>query len=260
MGTHTPGDRRTVQSVERACEIVAVLKNLDGAGVTEIADRVGMSKGSVHTYLSTLKQNDYVTEADGVYRIGLRFLEVGEYAKRQEQLYRHGRSPLDELAVETGELVRLVVEEHGRGVYLYKAAGENAIETTIHPGQREHLHCTAQGKAILSQLPESTVLDIVDEFGLPARTENTITELEDLLAELERIRERGVAFSDGEATRRLRCVAAPIQAPNGEPMGALGVFGPTSRLRDERFDETLPNAVTNAANIIEINMQMAATS
>nr|WP_255349658.1 IclR family transcriptional regulator C-terminal domain-containing protein [Halostagnicola sp. A56] len=126
----------------------------------------------------------------------------------------------------------------------------------MQPGQREYLHCTSQGKAILAHLSESTVRDIVDEHGLPARTDKTVTDLETLLEELETIRERGVAFSRSEVTRGMRCVAAPIHAPDSSIVAALGVCGPTSRLQGDRFQVEIPKTVRNAANIVEINMQM----
>lgn len=251
-------DHRTIQSVEKACRIIRVLRDLDGAGVTEITNHVDMTKGSVHTYLSTLNQNDIVTESDGRYQLGLYLLDLGEYVKHRNQVYQSSQDPLDELAAETGELARLMVKEQGYGVYLAKSEGENAIETTVLPGQREYLHYTSQGKAILAQIPESEVREIIAEHGLPERTENTITDSDELFEELAEIRERGIAFSQSERTRGLRCVAAPIHAPNGEVVAAIGVCGPTSRIHGDWFREELPETVLDKANVIEINMQMTA--
>lgn len=256
--TETPNeDGRTIQSVEKACRIIRALRELDGAGVTEIASRVDMSKGSAHTYLQTLKRNNIVTETKGQYRLSLFLLELGEYVKHRNQVYQFAQDSLNEMAAETGELARLIVREQGYGVYLAKSEGENAIETPIRPGQREYLHYTSQGKAILAHLSESEVRKIIDEHGLAERTENTITDSDELFEELAEIRERGIAFSQSERTRGLRCVAAPIHAPNGEVVAAIGVCGPTSRMREKRFREELPEIVRDKANVIEVNMQMA---
>lgn len=257
MTENPTADGRTIQSVEKACRIVRALRELDGAGVTAIADHTGIPKGSVHTYLNTLKQNDIVTESDGRYRLGFFLLELGEYVKHKSLVYQFGQDPLEELSAETGELARIIVREQGRGVYLAKSEGENAIETTIRPGQREYLHYTSQGKAILAHMSDGDVRAIVDEHGLPERTENTITDSDELFEELAEIRRRGVAFSQSERTRGLRCVAAPIHAPNSEVVAAIGVCGPTSRMRGDRFREELPEIVRDKANVIEINMQMA---
>lgn len=249
---------RTIQSVEKACAIIRALRELDGAGITELANHVDMSKGSVHTYLTTLKCNDLVTETGGHYRLGLSFLDLGEYVKQQNQVYQSAQNSLDEMAAATGELARLIMREDAHGIYLAKSKGENAIQTTVRPGQREYLHCTSQGKAILAQLPEPEVRRIIAEHGLPERTANTITETDELFAELEEIRSHGIAFSRSELTRGLRCVAAPIHGPDGNPIAAIGICGPTSRMQGERFREEYPKIVRDKANVIEINMQMAA--
>ncbi|WP_161605588.1 IclR family transcriptional regulator [Natrialba chahannaoensis] len=248
---------RTIQSVEKACAIIRALRELDGAGITELATHLDMSKGSVHTYLTTLKRNDLVTESGGRYQLGLSFLDFGEYVKRQNLVYQSAQDSLDEMATETGELARLVMREGAHGIYLAKAEGENAIETTVRPGQREYLHCTSQGKAILAHLPTSEVRRLIAEHGLPERTANTITEADELFDELEEIRSHGIAFSRSELTRGLRCVAAPIYGTDGTPIAAIGICGPTSRMQGDRFREEYPKIVRDKANVIEINMQMA---
>lgn len=252
--------RRRIKSVNRAFQILAVLREQGSSGVTDVANEVGMSKGSVHTYLNTLMQHGAVTEYNGEYRLGLQLLELGGFAKRENIVYQCAQEPLDEIATQTGELARLVVREQGHGVYLSKAEGENAIETTIQPGQREHLHCTSQGKAILAHLSESEVRRIAAEHGLPARTAETITDIETLLEELETIRDTDVAFSRSEVTRGMHCVASPVFAPDGNVVAAIGVCGPKSRLQGERFESEIPEIIKDAANVIEINIQMAQNS
>jgi DNA-binding IclR family transcriptional regulator len=251
--------RRTVKSVDKAIRIVDILQELGDAGVTEITEHVDLSKGSVHTYLQTLKKHGFVTEENRRYRLSLRLIDLGEYTKRNNPVYQYAQDPLDELAKKTGELARVVVRENNHGVYLSKSEGEHAIDTTVCPGQREYLHCTSQGKAILAHLPDAEVQAIIDERGLPARTKNTITEREELLTELDEIGERGTAFSHGEVPRGMGCIAAPIHGDE-YAIAAIGVCGPTSRLQTETFQDEVPEMVRNAANVIEINMQMGTRS
>jgi DNA-binding IclR family transcriptional regulator len=119
---------------------------------------------------------------------------------------------------------------------------------------RVGLHCTSLGKAILAYLPEERVDEIVDRWGLPARTADTITTREELDAELERIRERGYAQDNGERLSGLRCVAAPITDTDGVAIGAVSVAGPTSRMKGERFESEIPERVQSVANVTEINL------
>jgi len=247
-----PSGRR-VQAVQISCNILEALREMDGAGVSELADRLDRSKATIHSHLATLVDNELVVKHDDSYEISLRFVDIGEYAKNRIDIYEVAKDEVDRLAEETGEVAQFMVEEHGRGVYLHKASGENAIQTASHTGNRKDLTCTALGKAILSQLPADRVDEIIDRHGLPQRTENTVSSREELFDALETIQEQGVAFDDEEILQGLRCIAAPIQHPTGDIHGAISISGPTSRFKGDRFHEELPEVVKGAANVIEVN-------
>lgn len=250
---HAAGSGRRVQAVQISCDVLEALRELDGAGVSELADRLDRSKATIHSHLATLVDNELVVKRGDTYEISLRFVDLGEYAKNGVAIYEVAEAEVERLAEETGEVAQFMVEEHGRGVYLHKARGENAIQTASYTGNRKDLHCTALGKAILSQLPTAEVDAIIERRGLPQRTENTITTRDALLDELETIREEGVAFDDEEILRGLRCVAAPVDNPTGDTCGAISISGPTSRFKGDRFHEELPEVVRGAANVIEVN-------
>ena len=247
-----PSGRR-VQAVQISCNILEALREMDGASVSELAEHLGRSKATIHSHLATLADNELVVRHDGTNQISLRFVDIGEYAKNRIDIYNVAKEEVDRLAEETGEVAQFMVEEHGRGVYLHKARGENAIQTASYAGNRKDLHCTALGKAILSQLSTDRVTEIIDRHGLPQRTEKTISTREELFETLESVRERGVAFDDEEILHGLRCIAAPIQHPTGEIHGAISISGPTSRFKGDRFREELPEIVQGAANVIEVN-------
>ena len=249
---NAPSGRR-VQAVQISCSILEALREMDGAGVSELADRLDRSKATIHSHLATLVDNEFVVKHDDSYEISLRFVDIGEYAKNQIDIYEVAKDEVDRLAEETGEVAQFMVEEHGRGVYLHKSSGENAIQTASYTGNRKDLHCTALGKAILSQLPAERVDEIIDRHGLPQRTENTVSSREELFDALETIRDQGVAFDDEEILQGLRCIAAPIQHPTGDIHGAISISGPTSRFKGDRFHEELPEVVKGAANVIEVN-------
>ncbi|WP_049986153.1 IclR family transcriptional regulator [Halobellus rufus] len=254
--SETPGEAesgRRVQAVQISCDIIQALREKDGAGVSELAEHLDRSKATIHSHLTTLADNEFVVKRDDSYEISLRFVDIGEYAKSQVDIYEVTKKELERLAEETGEVAQFMVEEHGRGVYLHKASGKNAIQTASYVGNRKYLHCTALGKAILSQLPEERVEQIIDRHGLPQRTENTVSTREELFDALETVRREGVAYDDEEVLQGLRCVAAPIKHANGDLHGAISISGPTSRFKGDRFHEELPEVVQGAANIIEVN-------
>ncbi|WP_226013367.1 IclR family transcriptional regulator [Halomicrobium salinisoli] len=250
-------DRNRVKTARTTFAVLEELKRRDGATVTELSDAVELSNSSVHNYLTTLEEDGYVVREGDAYRLGLRFLDFGGRARRRERLYEVARDEVTALARETGELANLLVEEHGRGIYLHRAYGEDAVGTDSHVGQRVHLHDSALGKAILAHLPRERVRGILDRHGMPATTENTVTDRDELFEELERVRERGFALDDEGRVKGLRCVAVPIVTNDGAVEGAISVSGPTSRFGDQRFREALPARLESVANVIELDITYA---
>lgn len=244
---------RTIDAVQTSFRILEELRQSNGAGITELANELDISKAGVHSHLATLQQNEFVVKDGDEYRLSLRFLDYGEAAKTNIEIYDIVREEIDMLAERTGEVAQFMVEEHGWGIYICKRRGASGVKTASYVGDRKHLHCTGVGKAILSSLPEERVETIIDEHGLPAMTENTVTDREELLDELAEIRDRGVAFDEEEILEGLRCVAVPVSNQEKGLLGAISVSGPTSRMKGERFREELPELVTDTANVIQIN-------
>lgn len=146
----------------------------------------------------------------------------------------------------------------GKILILDEVYGPDAIGKGFHTRQQgklhEHIHCMAAGKAILAYLPENKVHELVDTQDLPRRTDNTIVDIEELLDELEQVRERGVAFNDQERTWGIRGIGAPILRDFGDVLGGLSITGPASNWKGDRFRKELPQLVTRTANAIEVEM------
>jgi len=245
--------KHPVGATEKSIRILEALKKLDGAGVTELAEELGYSKGTVHNHLSTLEENEFVIKNGSTYRISLWFLTLGEYARLQTPLLEVARPEIDALAEETGEIANLLVEEHGRGIYFSISRGENAVNLDTHVGTRQYLHTSAVGKAILAHMTDKRFEEVIERHGLPAETPNTVTDEESLHAELEEIRDRGVAFDGEERAKGIRCVAAPITDKNDNLLAAVSVTGPSTRMRGDRFREEIPDKVQNTATVIGLN-------
>lgn len=245
--------KHPVRATETTLSLIQELKSNDGGRVTELADALDIAKSAVHNHLSTLRQHGYVIKEGDQYRLSLKFLDFGGYLRSRMRLFEVAEPEVDQLAKETGELANLLTEEHGMGVYLYRSKGADALDLDTYVGMRKYLHATALGKAVLAFLPEHRVVEIVDEHGLPRMTEQTIVDSEALFEELQTIRDRGVALDDEEATDGVRCVAAPIRGDE-HVYGAISVSAPTSRMKPEPFTELIPDKVSSAANVIELNI------
>ncbi|UHQ98508.1 IclR family transcriptional regulator (plasmid) [Natrinema zhouii] len=243
-----------VQAAATTFQIIETLHELNGAGVSELSEELGKPKSTVHDHLQTLTETEYLVNERGTYHVGARFLELGGFARSQMKLYKIASPEIKKLAEETGEHANLMIEEHGKGIFLNKAKGQDAVNLDTHIGKRVHLHTTALGKAILSQRPEADIDEIIDRHGLPGVTEKTLTDIDELKDQLTTINEQGYAIDDEERVSGMRCVAAPICDDAENPIGAISVSGPTNRFDDETFATEIPKVVLSTANVIEVNM------
>lgn len=243
-----------VKTTAKAFRILETLKQLDGARVSEVADHLNLANSTAHRHLKSLEENEYVVQEGDIYYVGLRFLELADYAGRRKEIYQLAKPKVEQLAQKTGERAEFIVEEHGHAVFIQREIGENAVQADSHVGKRLPMHATSAGKVILAYLPERRVENIIEEKGLPALTPHTITEKEELYAELEQIREREVGFADEEYIRGLSTVSVPVKGPNEEILGALGISGPSGRMSGDNFREEIQKLLIGAANELEINI------
>jgi DNA-binding IclR family transcriptional regulator len=249
--SNKPGRIKTTQTV---FDIIESIQKLGGVTTSELAETLGMAKSTAHSHLVTLEEGGYLVKEEGEYDIGLKFLDHGIYAQMNRDIARAARPSLEEIAKETGEVSYLVVEEHGQGVNLIRETGEQSVTTIDRVGLRTHLHIHAAGKAILAHLPKERVNEIIDEHGLPAVTEETISDSDELFTELAEVRKQGFALNDNEAVTGLRSVAVPVLV-EGEIQGAVNISGPTNRITDRQFRGEFPELLSGATNSIELRLR-----
>jgi IclR family acetate operon transcriptional repressor len=156
------------------------------------------------------------------------------------------RPHLKKLHDDTGHTVTLGIRDGEHGVYIDKIENQDfGIRLHSEIGKAFPLHCTGIGKALLAQLSPGLLATTLPK-RLEALTPDTITSKKQLRADLAEIRERGYALDDGEVTRGLLCIAAPVFGPDGAAAGALSCTLPTY-IRDEIGIEKEVQAVLQAA-------------
>jgi DNA-binding IclR family transcriptional regulator len=252
---------RKIAATETSFAIIEAIKEVGEPNVTNITDQVNASKGTVHTHLSTLVDCGYVYKEGSRYHLSLRFLDLGAYARSRTQPYKTVKPLVTELAEATNLRVQYMVEERGYGIHVYRALGvnraegERAIPIDARIGKRRYLHACAAGKAMLAYFPESRTNQIIDDIGLPAMTEKTITEQEELFAALETIKERGYSFNKEESVNNIWAIGAPIRSQSGAVIGGLSISGPTHQVKVEGLDEEqLPNMLLGTIDEIELKI------
>lgn len=245
---------RPIKALLTMHEFIEEMKVSGQISVTELAERVDRPPSVTHDYLSTLQQLGYVTRVNGEYKLSLRYLELGAIIRKSVPLYNVARHDVQQLAQESSsELVALSIEEGGLCIALDVMLSSRSIDYETFPGMHFHMHSSGAGKAMLSQYPDEHVHEILDRHGLPAKTENTITDREELFTALDEIRETGVAFEREEYKPRMQTIAAPIMGPDEAVVGALSVSGPAHRLREEDTESELRNSLLSTINVIELN-------
>jgi DNA-binding IclR family transcriptional regulator len=243
-----------IKSLKHAFDVIEEIKQRDGARLTELVEATEMSSSSVHKHLMTLVESDFVTKEGDEYRVGLRFLEMGAHAREQVVGSKEIEMKARELAERTEETIEFTTHEHGRAVVLFRETGRRGVLTEGKVGKRFYIHQCAAGKAILAELPDETIEQLIEHNGLPPMTEDTITDRERLFDEVGTIRERGFATNNGESTAGLRAVAVPLLAPDDSPIGAFAVAGPKHRMGEQHLTEELPDLIKSVVTELELNL------
>lgn len=244
----------TIKSDETLLEILEALHSLERATLVTIADDVGVSKSTVHRHLTTLRNHRFITKVDGEYVLGLEFLRFGGAARERYSFHRQSKAIVQQVADQTGEFVGFLVEDQGIGTFLYCEMGAEGVPSIARVGQNLYLHQAASGKAILAHLPTERREAILNQHGLPARTENTITDREELRKDLSKIRDCGYAVAHEEYVDGLKAVATPAFSSSDELLGSLVVAGPPHRMRKERFSSELPDLIQGAVKEFELTI------
>lgn len=216
----------------------------DGVTVDEVTAAIGMPRGTIVSYLSTLRECDYV-EYDHearLYRVGLGF--VGMQSRSLEVLRVHARPWLQKLRDEFGETINLGLLDGDSVIYLDIAESRRRTRMAATRGGRANLHSSALGKAIAAGLPKNVVREILKQAEMPKQAANTITTISRFLHDLADVRRRGYAVDDMEHDPDGRCVAVPI--PGTRLPVAISLSAPASRFPLDNV-EKVAGSLANAA-------------
>lgn len=245
-----PVGRYRIQAIERAVAILnAFSAEEPELGVTEMAERLGLHKSTVHRFVVNLEAAGFLERdsRSGRYRLGLRIFELGGLVMKGMNLWDEALPFLEGLVRDTGETGHLAVLDGGEAIYVERVEARRALRVPSAIGRGYPAHATNLGKVLLADLPKPELRELVSRKGLHAYTPNTITSLADLEGELDRIREQGFAVDNEEYDEGLRCVGAPILDHSARVVAAIGIGGPVTRVTPERI-EPLAEVLREAAD------------
>jgi IclR family pca regulon transcriptional regulator len=247
---------RYSQSLERGLAILGCFTpKRPVLGIADIADELGMSRSTTHRYVITLVALGYLEQgASRKYRLGLRVTDLGMSALNSTGLREHAHPYLEELRQRTSYTASLAVLEGTEILYVDRVRsfrrGQGKAELDVHTGSRLPAYCTAMGKLLLANLPDSEQRDVVASIKLAKRGPNTITSKKALREELEEVLDAGFAVNDEELAADLYAIAAPVRNEARDVVAAVNLSAHSSMISlEELVDALSPHLVATADRI-----------
>jgi IclR family transcriptional regulator, KDG regulon repressor len=232
-----PSIQHRVTSLEKALSIIELVLDQDRAlSITEISQKLGMGKGTVHRILSTLKARKFFQQDSKtkMYSLGVRTLEIGMSSKRERFLCKAMVPFLMDLAETCRETVNAAVWEYNEIRYIYRLESEEMLRISTCAGARFPGYCAATGKIFLSYFSDDDIRQIYGrKNALKKYTKRTIGSVGALIQEMEKVRVNREAVDDEETLDGVYCVAAPILNSKGECVAAISISAPKNRVPAE---------------------------
>jgi len=239
-------------------KVLRILEALQGSsaglGLKAICDLTGIHKSTAYRFLKHLEREGYLVRTEaGAYLIGPRLSQMSTRGSQGATLQAVARPILWELWKSTQETVNLAVLDQGTVLYVDVIESPHEFRLSSRVGTRRSLHVTALGKVLAAFLPAELRASILSTIKFQPSTPKTIMNLVHFRQELEKIRRQGYAVDDEEAVQGARCVSAPILNADREPIAAVSVSGPVTRVSPNQV-AALAGAVSSAARAISVAM------
>jgi DNA-binding IclR family transcriptional regulator len=221
-----------IQSVARAALILKALgADNPRLGVTELAERVGLAKGTVHGLLRTLEDEGLVEQDPdtGKYQLGMALFQLGSTVLENNALRGRSLFWADALANRTRQSARVGVLHGDHVMVVHHVFRPDDTVQILEVGAAIPWNACALGKAIAASLPPTRRRRLLDG-PLERLTGSTLTDRQGVGAALDRVSATGVAIDDQEAIVGEAGIAAPVFDASGQVAGALGITGAAERL------------------------------
>jgi DNA-binding IclR family transcriptional regulator len=249
------GQHGGVQSVDRAMAVLEILARDGHAGVSEIADEMGIHKSTASRLLGSLVSREMVQQNNerGKYQLGFGILRLASSIPGRLSLVREARPVLEGLAEEFKETVNLAVLRSNFAVNVDQAMGPSTLATYDWVGSLTPLHATSSGKILLAALTADERDRVLKETGLPTRTPRTITDRKKLETQLHDVIAKGYAVTREEFEIGLNSMAVGVRNHLGVVIGAVSISGPAFRF-DPENQPGLVESLSQAGLLISSKM------
>jgi DNA-binding IclR family transcriptional regulator len=215
-----------------------------------LAERTGLPQSTTYRLATELVEWGGLERGSGGYQIGLRLWEIGELARRGEQLRDVAVPFMQDLYEATRENVHLAVLDGHEALYIEKITGRRATRVVTRRGGRLPLHATGVGKVLLAYASEELVAEVLSN-SLKRYTPHTITSPAQLRRKLSEVRRTGVAFAVEEISLGAVSVAAPIFSSPSIVVAALALVVRSSRKDVQRLAPAVRATANSLSRILQ---------
>lgn len=226
-----------IQSVERAIWILQCIGEHGELHINEVSNILQLNKSTTTGLIRTLQAYRLVTRNPdtGKYHLGLELFRLGNAVNID--LRTLVKPYMDMLSAKFQETVNFMVPDGDSVLRVVKLESMYSLRNDTKVGQREPLHLSSGGKAILATFPPEKARHILENTEFVRYTENTLVTVNQVLNELESIRARGYAIDNEEVEHGLVCIGVAIRDVTGQAVGTLTVSGPTLRINGEKLSK-----------------------
>jgi len=230
----TSESKNSIQVIARMTRLLDTLAGqAEAVTLKQLAQATNLHPSTAHRILTALVHDRLVERIDqGVYRLGIRLLELGNLVKARISVREHALPFMRHLHAATCEAVNLSVRRDDEIVYVERTSSGRAMMRVVNiVGARAPLHSTAVGKLFLLDDGPEGLRAYAARTGLPAYTKNTLTNVAALEKELHRVKKLGYAVDNEEAELGVRCIGAAVRDDTGATVAGLSVSAPAERMK-----------------------------
>ncbi|GLS90168.1 DNA-binding transcriptional regulator KdgR [Psychromonas marina] len=227
----------SVSSVLKVFSILQALGDQKEIGVSELSQRLMMSKATTYRFLQTMKTLGYVAQEDEAdrYSLTLKLFELGAQSLEYADLISLADKEMQAISEQTNEALHLGALDHESIIYIHKIDSNYNLRMQSKIGRRNPLYSTAIGKVLLAERDEAFIRTTLSKVEFIRHTEKTLENTEQLLSELKMVNTQHYAEDNQEQEPGLRCLAAPIYDKFGVVIAGVSISFPTIRFDEKRL-------------------------
>ena len=218
-------DNMTLQTVERALMILEIIA-AQPKSQKELEEITGFNRSNVRRLVYTLMDNGYIEkDSSGKFMPGLKVVELSSLRLNQVELKTEAVPFLRELSMSTNQVCHMGTYSHGEVVYIEKIQPVNSISMFSSIGRRLPVYSTYMGKVLLSQFTDDEARKILASVNIHSVTKNTITDIDELIRQVQKARVHGYAVDDEENEENIFCIGAPVFDYRNKIIAAISTTG-----------------------------------